>query len=76
MNDDAVDIEVGVELTSFPSATEAELTAALLRSCGIEARVAEATRTRPTGGNRVFVRAADLELAREILAAPIVDDDA
>jgi hypothetical protein len=31
--------EAGVEVGSFPSAGEAELAAALLRSCGIEASV-------------------------------------
>jgi hypothetical protein len=67
-------VEVGVELTSVPTAGEADLIVALLRSCGIEARVAEGGRTRPTAvGNRVFVLARDLELAREILAAPPAD---
>jgi hypothetical protein len=59
-----------------PSAAEAEVVAALMRSCGIEAAVAEGGRSRPTSvGNRVFVHSKDAELAREILAAPPEFDD-
>jgi hypothetical protein len=71
MDDDAALVEVGAEVTRVPTAGEAELIAALLRSCGIEATVAESGRSRPTDvGNRVFVRERDVGLARAILAAP------
>jgi len=63
--------EVGVEVATAPTTGEAEIIAALLRSCGIDAAVADSGRTRPTTvGNRVFVHPGDAALAREILAAP------
>jgi hypothetical protein len=69
------EFELGVEVTRARNVEEAHVIAALLRSCGIEANVAERWRSGvPEKGSIVYVREHDLALAKEILEAPTVDN--
>jgi hypothetical protein len=69
-----VEFELGVPVTTTTSATEAETIAATLRSCGIDAR-AEQGKLRPRRSFSIFVHRDDLEPARALLNAPVVDQE-